>query len=72
MYFCYEKAREDGEITVGEIEGFNKLMKNLDEKLSSNEIIKVEVNDQLKFPELRKKQKKQWLRKKRKRKSNES
>ena len=54
MYFYYEKAREDGEITVDEIEGFNKLMKDLDEKLNSNDIMKIETNDQLNFTELKK------------------
>ena len=47
MYFYYEKAREDNEISVEEFEGLNKLMKELEDKLNSNE--KIKTNGKIDF-----------------------
>jgi hypothetical protein len=53
MHYYFEKARQDGLITLEEIEGFNLLMTELENNLNLENSTKVETNDKIDFLEMK-------------------
>ena len=54
VYFYFEKARQDGVITLEELEGFNKLIKEFDINLENKNSKEIDVNDKFDITTLKK------------------
>ncbi len=52
LYFYYEKARQDGIITIEELEGFNKIYKHIDKSI--NNVITLENDNKFDMESIRK------------------
>ena len=55
MYFYFEKARQDGVISLEELEGFNKLIKEFDINIINNNSKKIDVTDKFDITALKEK-----------------
>src|SRR5438876_20822 len=54
MYFYYEKARQDGVITLDELKGFNKILEEFENKIHNINLKDREVTDNFDLSELKK------------------